>query len=87
MVNRVQSKFQTVGNSEFVKYVMQMILDGLLADEQLFADFAISKTLRHKLHDFFFAVAQKRLFAALTGLGRLLEGINHFRRHAVIGQA
>ena len=45
VVDGVESKFQAVGNAELVEDVVQVILHGLLADEKLFADFLVAKTL------------------------------------------
>jgi hypothetical protein len=84
VVDSVEGKLEPVGHAEFVENVMQMILDRLLADEKFLADFAVAKALRHKLDDFFFAIAQQPLFAALSGLGGLLERIDHFSGHAVV---
>ena len=84
VMDSVESEFETVGNSEFIENIVQVIFHRLFADEEFFADFAVAESLRDKLNDFFFAVAQQRLFAALAGLRRLLESVNHFRGHAVI---
>ncbi len=43
-MNRVECEFQPVGDAELIKDVMQVIFYGLLADEQLFADFAVAKS-------------------------------------------
>src|SRR5579863_788067 len=84
VMDGVEGQFETVGNSEFIENIVQVIFHRLFADEELLADFAIAEALCDELNDFFFAVAQQRLFAALTGLRRLLEGVNHFRGHAII---
>ena len=64
MVDGVQREFQAVGNAELVEDIVQVIFYRLLADEKFFADLLVAVTLRHQLHDFFFAVAEQRLFAA-----------------------
>ena len=66
----VEGQFQAVGNAKLIENIVQMILYGLFADEQLFADFLVAVSLGHKLHDFFFAVAQQRLFAPRARLRR-----------------
>src|SRR5260370_40840382 len=58
MVDGVEREFEAVGNAELVENVVQVILDRLLADKKLFADFLVAETLRDELHDFFFAVAE-----------------------------
>jgi hypothetical protein len=68
VVNGIKSQLQAIGNAQLVKDIMQVIFDGLLGNEELFADFLVAEALRHQLHNFFFAVAEKRLFAARTGL-------------------
>src|SRR6266851_582808 len=68
MVDGVERQFEAVGNAELVENVVQVIFYGLLADKKLFADFLVAETLRDELHDFFFAVAEQRLFAARAGL-------------------
>lgn len=54
----VESKFETIGDAKLVENIMQVIFNGLFADEKFFADFAIAKTLRDKLYDFLLALAQ-----------------------------
>src|SRR6201984_1602762 len=83
-MDSVESKLEPVGHPEVVENVVQMILDRLLADENVLPDFAVVKSVRHQLDDFFFAIAQQRLFAALSGLGGLLERIDHFSGHAIV---
>ena len=41
----VERQFEAVGDTELVKDVVQMILYGLLADEELYADFLVVKAL------------------------------------------
>ena len=64
VVDGVQREFEAVGDAELVENIVEMILDGLLGDEKFFADFLVAESLRDELHDFFFAVAEQRLFAA-----------------------
>jgi hypothetical protein len=84
MVDGVERQFQAIGNAEFVENIVQVVFYGLLADEELFADFLVPETLGNELNDFFFAIAEERLFAARTGLGRFREGLHDFGSHAVI---
>jgi hypothetical protein len=84
MMNRVQSQLEAVGDAEFVKDVVEMVLDGLLADEELFADFFVAEALSDELDDFLFAVAEQGLFAARAGFGGLGEGFQDLGGHAVI---
>ena len=84
VVDGVQREFKAVGDAEFVEDIVQVVLDGLFGDEELFAYFLVAKTLRDELHDFFFAVAEQRLFAARPGFGGLRERLHHLGGHAVI---
>jgi len=68
VVDGVQREFKAVGDAELVENIVEMILDGLLGDEKFFADFFVAESLRDELHNFFFAVAEQRLFAARPGL-------------------
>src|SRR6266851_7733251 len=61
-----------------------MVFDGLFGDEKLFADFLVAKSLRDKLHDFFFAVAKQRLFAARPGFAGLGKRLHDLGSHAVV---
>src|SRR3981189_1657652 len=84
VVNRVEGEFEAVRDTELIEDVVQVILDGLLRDEEFFSDFLVAETLGDELNDFFFAVAEKRLFAARAGLGRFCEGLHHLGGHAII---
>ncbi len=46
VVNRIERQLEAVGDAEFVEDVVQMVLDGLLGDEKLFADFLVTEALR-----------------------------------------
>ena len=72
-MNRVEGKFQAVGDAELIENIVQVILHGLLADEKLFADFPVAKALRDELHDLFFTVAQQRLIAPRTASAEFLK--------------
>jgi hypothetical protein len=80
----VKRQFQAIGNAEFVEDIMQVVFYGLLADEELFADFLVPETLGNELNDFFFAIAEERLFAAWTGFRGFRERLHNFGGHAVI---
>ncbi len=84
VVDGVESEFEAIGNAKLVEDIVQVIFYGLLADEKFFADFLVAEALCHKLYDFFFAVAEERLFAARAGLGRFREGLHDLGGHAVI---
>src|SRR5579875_175972 len=84
MMNGVQGKLKPIRNAKLIEYVVQMIFDGLFADKEFLADFPVSKALCDELYDFLLAVAEQRLFAPLARFRRFLEGVNHFRGHAVI---
>src|SRR6266481_2150245 len=84
VVNGVERQFEAVGDAELVEDVVEMVLDGLLGDEKFFADFLVAETLRDELHDFFFAVAEQRLFAARAGFRRLGKSLHNLGGHAVI---
>ena len=80
----VEGEFEAVGDAELVEDVVEMILDGLLGDEKLFADFFVAKALGNELNDFFFAVAEQRLFAARTGLAGFRERLHDLGGHAIV---
>src|ERR1700722_19959077 len=84
MVDGVEREFEAVGNAEFIEDVVQMVFYGLLADEELFADFLVAEALSDELHDFFFAIAEQRLFAALTGLRGFRESFHDLGGHAIV---
>jgi hypothetical protein len=84
VVNGVESEFEAIGNAELVENIVQVIFYGLLADEKFFADFLVAETLGDELNDFFFAVAEERLFAARAGLGRFRESFHDFGSHAIV---
>jgi hypothetical protein len=45
VVDGVKGQFQAVGDTKFIENIVQVILYGLLADEQLFADFLVAVAL------------------------------------------
>src|SRR5258707_15598189 len=69
MVDGVEGKLQTIGDSEFIEDVVQVILYGLFADEEFFAYLLVAVALRYQLDDFFFPVAKQRLLAPRTAVG------------------
>ena len=80
----VERQFEAVRNAELVKDVAQVMLYGRLANQELFANFFVLKTLGDELNDFHLAVAEERLFTTRTGFGRCRKGIDHFGGHAAI---
>src|SRR5208282_5677588 len=84
VVNGVEGELETVGHAELIENVVEVILYGLFADEELFANLAIAKALRDQLDDFLLAVAQERLFTALTGFSGFLEGVDDLGSHAIV---
>ncbi len=80
----VEREFKAIGNAKLIEDVVQVVFDGLLADEKLLADFLVAETLSDELHDFFFAIAEQRLFAARAGFRRFRERLHDFGGHAVI---
>ena len=84
VVDGVEGELEAVGDAEFVEDVVEMVFYGLLADEEFFADFFVAKALGDELHDFFFAIAEKRLFAARAGLGRFRECLHDLGGHAIV---
>src|SRR5712664_182667 len=83
-MNRIQRQFEAVGDAELIKDIVQMVFDSLFGDEKLFADFLVAETLRDKLHNFFFAVAEQRLFAARPGFAGLGKRLHDLSSHAVV---
>src|SRR5579863_3749333 len=84
MMDGVESEFKAIGDAKLVEDVVQVIFYGLLADEKFFADFLVAEALGNELNDFFFAVAEERLFAARAGLGRFRESLHDFGGHAIV---
>jgi hypothetical protein len=84
MVDGVESEFEAVGDTKFVEDIVQVIFYGLLADEKFFADFLVAESLGDELDDFFFTVAEERLFATRARLGRFRERFHDLGGHAVI---
>src|SRR5487761_74471 len=84
VMNRVPSKLESVGNTQLIEDVVQMIFDCLLADEKLLADFSVTEALRHQLHNFLFAVAEQWFVPALSRLRRALESVDYLGGHTVV---
>ena len=84
VVDGVESEFEAIGNAKLVEDIVQVIFYGLLADEKFFADFLVAEALGDELNDFFFAVAEERLFAARAGLGRFRESFHDFGGHSIV---
>jgi hypothetical protein len=84
MVDGVEREFEAVGDAEFVEDVVEMVFYGLFGDEKFFANFLVAETLGDELNDFFFAVAEQRLFAARAGFAGLREGFHDFGGHAIV---
>jgi hypothetical protein len=84
VVDGVESEFEAIGNAKLVEDIVQVIFYGLLADEKLFADFLVAEALSDELNDFFFAIAEERLFAARAGLGRFRESFHDFGGHSIV---
>ena len=84
VVNGVKSELEAVGDAQLVEDVVQVVLDRLLADEKLLANFLVAEALGDELDNFLFAVAEKRFFAARARLGRLGERLHDFGGHAVV---
>ena len=80
----IERQFEAVGNAEFVKDAVQMIFYGVLAYEELFANFLVLKALSDKLNDFHLAIAEEWLFSMRTGFGRCRKGIDHPGGHLAI---
>src|SRR5437660_7819398 len=84
MVDGVEGQLEPVRNPELVENVMEVVFDGLFADEELFPDFLVPVALGNQLNDLFLAVAEQGLFAARAVVGGLGEGLHHLRGHAVV---
>src|ERR1039457_4667749 len=80
----VECQFEAVGDAELVKDVVQVILYGLLTDDEPFADFFVLKALGDELNDFYLAIAEERFFVTRTGFGRCRKGIDDLGGHAAI---
>src|ERR1700730_14476049 len=83
-MNCVERQFEAVGNAELVKDVMEVILYGLLANKELFADFLVLKALSDELDDFHLTVAEKRFFTTRTGFGGRRKDTDHLSGHVAI---
>src|SRR6267142_2573083 len=84
MVDGVQREFEAVGDAELVENIVEMVLDGLFGDEKFFADFLVAESLGDELHNFFFAVAEQRLFAARPGFRGLRKRLHDLGGHAIV---
>src|SRR5258708_1053971 len=80
----MQFQFEVFGDAALVEDVMHMVFDGLLGDEKFFTDFLVAEALRDELNNFFFAVAEQRLFAARAGFAGLRKRLHDFGGHAVV---
>ena len=56
-VNSVQSQLEAVGDTKLVKDVVEVVLDGLFADEHLFGDLFVLEALSDTGHDLAFSIA------------------------------
>jgi len=83
MVDGVQGEFQAVGDAEFVEDIVQVILDGLFADEELLADLFVAITLGDELHDLFSRSLNSGFIPPRPVFGTLAK-LSSLRRHAVI---
>ena len=63
MVDGVEGQLEPVRNAELIENVMEVVFDGLFADEELFPDFLVPVALSDQLDDFLLAVAEQGLFA------------------------
>ena len=52
VMDGVEGQLEPVGNAELVEDIVQMVLDGLLADEHLLGDFLITEALADQPHYF-----------------------------------
>src|SRR5256712_13047832 len=84
MVDGVEGQLEPVRNPELVENVMEVVFDGLFADEELFPDFLVPIALSDQLDDFLLAVAEQGLFAARAAVGGLGKGLHHLRSNAVV---
>src|ERR1700676_2914020 len=90
MVNGIQSKFEAIGNTELIENVVQVILDCLLADKELFADFFVAVALRDQLNDLLLPIAEQRFFAArpsLSGMRRSRRRISGLSLASILMQS
>src|SRR5579871_3851030 len=83
-MNGVESEFEAVRNAELVKDIVEVVLHGLLGDEEFLADFLVAEALGNELNDFFFAITQERLFSTRAGLGGFGKRFHDFGRHAIV---
>src|ERR1700686_2065415 len=84
MVDGVERQLKAVGNTKLVENVVKVILDRLLADKKLLANFLVAEALRHELHDFLFAIAEQWFLSARAGFRRLGKSLHYFGSHAII---
>src|ERR1035437_5079741 len=84
VMDSIEHQFEAVGDAELVKNVVKVILYGIVADEELFADSFVLKALSDELDNFQFAIAEKRLFFTRIGFGRCRKGIDDLGGHAAI---
>src|SRR5713226_6444278 len=84
VVNGIQREFEAVGNAKFVEDVVQMVLDRLFGDEELFPDFLVAEALRDELNNLLLAVAEQRLFPPRSGLAGLRKRLHDLGSHPIV---
>ena len=84
VVDGVEGQLEPVRNPELVENVMEVVFDGLFADEELFPHFLVPVALGDQLDDLLLAVAEQGLFAARAVVGGLGKGLHHLRSNAVV---
>src|SRR3989449_10582730 len=84
VVDGVEGQLEPVRNPELVENVMEVVLDGVFADEELFPDFLVPVALGNQLDDFLLAVAEQALFAARAVVGGLGKSLHHLRGYVVV---
>jgi hypothetical protein len=83
VVDGEQGQFEAIGDTELLEDVVEVVLDGLLADEELFGHLFIAIALGHELDDLALAVAERGSLADLSaGITQAISGIGKLLHHS-----
>src|ERR1700681_3536262 len=82
LVNSIESELEAVGNTQLIEDIVQMVLDGLFADEHLFSHLFVLVSLGDKLDYLSLALAQRGSLTGFAGTGTAtLAGYRELSHH------
>src|SRR5437016_14356100 len=74
LMNGVERQLQPVRDAQLVEDIVEMVLDGLFADEHLLGHFLVFIALSNQLYYLAFTLAEGRSLAGLPGTAADLTG-------------